>query len=228
MTMSPATTRLLFPFLLAASLFLSTGAPLVAQVREPVGPFAADARIAIPRFKQDVSVASSIGVDSLTMPTRGLGLVFGAHWYPVHRGRVTLGLGGELLMSRASKTPDADDDATDGAPPAETPPTVNTRFSSVSPQVSLNFGSNRGWSYLTGGLGWGAFSTERDDAPVADGDSRPRILNYGGGARWFAKEHLAFTLDLRFYAVAAQAAATGRPAYPSTTLMVFSGGVSFK
>lgn len=228
MTMSPARKRLLLSFLLAASLFLPTGIALEAQGRNPVGPFAADARIAIPRFKQDVTVASSIGVDSLAMPTRGLGLVVGASWYPVHMGRVTLGLGGELLLSRGSKTPEAEDDPDEGAPPMEPGSTVTTRFTSASPQVSLNFGSNRGWSYLTGGLGWGALTTEREDEPVGDGDSRPRVLNYGGGARWFAKEHLAFALDLRFYAVGAQPAGTRSPAYPSKTMIVFSGGVSFK
>lgn len=230
MTMSPARKRPGLPCLLAASLFLSLGTGLQAQGPEPVGPFAADARVAIPRFTQDVGVASAIGVDSLTMPTRGLGLVFGAHWYPVHMGRLTIGLGGELLTSRASRTPDVDDvddDEAEGAPPVAAP-TVNAQFSSISPQVSLNFGSNRGWSYLTGGLGWAGFTIEPEDAPVADADSRPRVLNYGGGARWFAKEHLAFTLDLRFYAISAQAAATGRPAYPSDTMMVFSGGVAFK
>lgn len=213
---------------LFAAVLLAAAARLDAQVREPVGPFSADVRVALPRFKEDVSVASSIGVDSVEMPSSGLGLVFGAHWYPVRSRRVTLGVGGEILLSRGSKSPEVDE-GTDGVPPPAIPgPTVTTRFSSVSPQVSLNFGSNRGWSYLTGGLGWGGLVTEREDAPVADADSSPRVLNYGGGARWFAKQHVAFALDLRFYAVGAQEATIGRPAYPATTMMVFSAGVSFK
>jgi hypothetical protein len=211
---------------LLAALLLAPATRIDAQVREPVGPFAADVRVAMPRFKEDVIVASDIGVDSIDMPTSGLGLVFGAHWYPVRSRRVTLGVGGEILLSRGSKTPEVAED--DGLPPAVPGPTVNTRFSSVSPQVSLNFGSNRGWSYLTGGLGWGGFVTEREDAPVADGDSSPRVLNYGGGARWFVKQHVAFALDLRFYAVGAQEATIERPAYPARTMMVFSAGISFK
>ena len=211
------------------SLFLVAPAasPAGAQVREPVGPFAVDLRVAMPRFGEDASVAASIGVDSSSMPASGLGLVVGAHWYPLHMGNVTLGIGGELLMSGGSKAPEIGEDDGD-PPPVEPGPTVATRFSAVSPQISLNFGSNRGWSYLTGGLGWGGFTTEREDMPVGDGEARPRVFNYGGGARWFAREHLAFTLDLRFYVVAAQAATTGRPVYPSNTMMVFSGGVAFK
>jgi hypothetical protein len=143
------------------------------------------------------------------------------HWYPVRMGRlVTLGIGGEILISRGSNTGEPE---TESGPEG---PTVKTRFSSVSPQVSLNFGKRQGWSYLTGGFGWAGFRTELETSPVAD--SGPRAFNYGGGARWFAKEHLAVSLDLRFYAVGAQEATVGRPAYPSMTLMVISGGISVK
>jgi hypothetical protein len=210
--------------LLAASLVLLIPSPVEAQTQEPVGPFAVDMRVALPRFKDDAGVALALGVDSVNMPTRGLGLVGGAHWYPVGKGRVALGLGGEILLSGATKTLAANEDD----PASVEGPAVRTRFSAISPQVSLNFGTGRGWSYLTGGLGWASFRTEREAAPVADAESRPRVLNYGGGARWFAREHVAFAVDLRFYAVGAQVAATGRPAYPSMTLMVFSAGVAFK
>ena len=98
----------------------------------------------------------------------------------------------------------------------------------LSPQLSLNFGSRNGWSYLSGGIGFVSFTTEREDDPVADADGRTRSLNYGGGARWFAKEHLAFCFDLRFYRIDPQDATVGRPAYGGRRLMVFSAGVSFK
>lgn len=218
-----ATTRLL-PLLLAAFSVLFHPSRVDAQTRERVGPFAVDVRVALPRFKDDAGVASALGVGTVNMPTRGLGLVAGAHWYPVGKGRVTLGLGGEILFSGATKTLATDEDD----PASVEGPAIRTRFSAISPQVSLNFGTGRGWSYLTGGLGWASFRTEREAAPVGDAESRPRVLNYGGGARWFAREHVAFAVDLRFYAVGAQLAATGRPAYPSMTLMVFSAGVAFK
>ena len=193
-----------------------------AQTPEPIGPVAIDVRVALPRFKENADVATALGVSTTNMPGRGLGLAGGVHWYPVRMGRVTLGVGGEILFSGASNTLEAEDDTgVDG-------PTVQTRFRAISPQVSLNFGTGKGWSYLSGGLGWGSFTTERKDDPVADADGSPRVLNYGGGARWFAKDHLAFAFDLRFYAVNAQEAITGRPAYPKVTLMIISAGVSFK
>jgi hypothetical protein len=194
----------------------------LAQTPEPIGPVAVDARVALPRFKENADVASALGVSTTNMPGRGLGLAGGVHWYPVRMGRVTLGLGGEILFSGASNTLEAEDDTgVDG-------PTVHTHFSTVSPQVSLNFGTGKGWSYLSGGLGWGSFTTEREDDPVAEADGSIKVLNYGGGARWFAKDHLAFTFDLRFYAINGQEASTARPAYPKVTLMIISAGVSFK
>lgn len=218
------TNSLLLALLLAAFWLPFLPSPIEAQTREPVGPFAVDLRVALPRFKDDAGVAGALGVGTVNLPTRGLGLVGGAHWYPVGKGRVALGLGGEILLSGATKTLGADEDD----PASVEGPAIRTRFSSISPQVSLNFGTGRGWSYLTGGLGWASFRIERQAAPVGDAESRPRVLNYGGGARWFAREHVAFAVDLRFYAVGAQLAATGRPAYPSMTLMVFSAGVAFK
>jgi hypothetical protein len=208
------------PALFACVFLLASDAR--AQPPEPIGPLAVDVRAALPRFNENADVATALGVSSENLPGRGLGLSGGAHWYPVRMGRVTVGFGAELLVSGASSTLESDeDDEVDG-------PTVNTRFWAFSPQVSLNFGTGRGWSYVSGGIGWGAFRTQREDTPVGEAASRPGVLNYGGGARWFAKDHLAFVFDLRFYAVSAQEPAPARPAYPQTTLMVISAGVSFK
>ena len=196
-------------------------APPLAPIDDRIGPFVADARITMPRFKGSASVAASLGVTEDDLPGRGLGLVVGAHFYPVRGRVVALGLGAEfLLRARAASTIDpAVEDGPDG-------PTVVTRMTSLSPQVSLNFGRRNGYSYLTGGIGLGSFTTEIEDSPVADAESRPRVWNYGGGARWFTRKHLAFTLDLRFYKMGAQEAAVERPAYPASSTMVFSAGIS--
>lgn len=193
-----------------------------AAAQEPIGPFAVDVRAAIPRFSEDLAVAEALDVASTNLPTSGLGLSGGAHFYPLRLGAVTLGLGGELLVSRGSRTQaPVEEGGLEG-------PTVNTRFSAISPQLSLNFGARDGWSYLSGGIGWASFTTEREDQPVADAGTRTRAINYGGGARWFMKRHLAFAFDLRFYAVSGQPAAVGRPAYPRARRMVFSAGVSIR
>jgi hypothetical protein len=94
--------------------------------------------------------------------------------------------------------------------------------------VSLNFGGPKGWSYVSGGIGWARFTIERTSAPVAEPDGRLRTVHYGGGARWFAKTHLAFSFDLRWHRYPAQSAATGRPAYPKGSMLVASAGISVK
>jgi hypothetical protein len=137
-------------------------------------------------------------------------------------GRVALGFGGEWLTSRGSKSLEADDTGGMAGPP------VRTSFSVLSPLVSLNFGGRDGWSYVSGGIGWANFTTEVEASPVADATGRIKSFNYGGGARWFATDHVAFTFDLRFYKIDAQEAAPQRPAYAGRRMMVFSAGISLK
>ena len=192
-----------------------------APIEEPIGPFVVDARIGMARFKGAASVAQGLGVGTGDLPTRGFGLIVGGHFYPVRGRTFALGLGGELLLrARGARTiAPTVEDGPDG-------PTVVTRMTAVSPQVSLNFGRRNGYSYLSGGLGWGAFTIELEDTPVADAETRPRVINYGGGARWFTSRHLAFSLDVRLYKMGVQEAAVGRPAYPAATRMVFSAGIA--
>jgi hypothetical protein len=203
-------------------LTLLAAAPHAAAQDAPIGAFAADARAVWGRFKDDPAVAAALNVTRVNLPTRGLGLVGGAHWYPVRLGRVTLGIGGEVLLSRGSRTLEVADDA------AAAGPTVKTRLSALSPQLSFNFGGRDGWSYISGGLGVASFTSEREDRPLAGSDSRTKTINYGGGARWFTKKHLALSVDMRFYAISPQDATTLRPAFPRMTLVVFSVGAGFR
>jgi hypothetical protein len=191
---------------------------------EPIGRFAVDVRGALPKYPEDPETATALGVTIDNLPGRGLGLAAGVSVYPARLGKhVALGVGAEwLIFSRGRKTLDP---TTEGGPSG---PTVTTRFSVLSPQVSLNFGGRDGWSYVSGGIGWASFTTERDDAPVAEADGSTGSINYGGGARWFAQEHLAFAFDLRFYRIDPQDAAPGRPAYGGRRMMVFSVGISVK
>jgi hypothetical protein len=213
-------THLQTVYVLALLALVPAAASAQEREREPIAPFAADMRVTLPRYPSDQAIATTLGVTDENLPSRGLGLSFGAHVYPL-RGKVALGVGAEVLMTRASKTLEGDEGAADG-------PTVKGRFNAFSPQISLNFGSRRGWSYVSGGIGWGTFTEEVETSPVASPDGRIRTLNYGGGARWFAKEHLAFTFDFRFHRFDAQEAGTGRPAYPKGKMTIISGGISVK
>jgi len=195
--------------------------PSAAQVSERIKPFVADARITWVRFKEDAGIASAIAVSPANLPTRGFGFLLGAHWYPLRGSQVALGVGGEFLRAKDSRTLEP---TTEGGAEG---PTVETRFSSLAPQVSLNFGRKDGWSYISGGIGSAILTAERTDQPVGDG-SRVRTINYGGGARWFTNKHLAVSVDLRFYSVGTQPATPTRPAYPKSKMMVISGGIAFR
>ena len=109
---------------------------------------------------------------------------------------------------------------------------ANTKLTTVTgvghaPQLSFNFGGRNGWSYISGGPGTARLSLFplNQDQPT---QRRTNTLNYGGGARWFVREHLAFSLDLRFYAMSPLAATETEPGSPRMTVMVLSIGASFK
>jgi hypothetical protein len=188
----------------------------------PIGRFAADVRGTFPKFKQDPLIASAIGVTTANLPVRAYGFVVGAHFYPARLGIVTLGIGGEMVMARRSHTLKP---ATATADPG---PTVNSRFKALSPQVSFNFGARDGWSYISGGIGTSKFTAERKDAPLPLQETGSKTINYGGGARWFSKKHIAFSVDLRFYAINPQLATSERPAVPRMKIWAFSVGAGFK
>lgn len=202
-------------------------APSVRAQEEPIPRFVADARGTIERFKGDAGIASAVGVAQTNLPTRGLGLVGGAHVYPLRIGKVTFGIGGELLLSRGNRRPPVVKDETATTEPPKLP-AVRTHFSAVSPQLSFNFGGRNGWSYISGGLGWATFYLDTEDKPLEGSHPRTKSLNYGGGARWFTNKHVAFSVDLRFYALSPQQATATSPSLPRVRNLVFSAGVGFR
>ena len=143
--------RRLIPGLLAATFLGAIGEAAAQETppeKLPIGRFVADVRVAFPKFPDDPAIASGIGVTVPNLPGRAFGLVVGAHFYPVRLGKVTIGFGAEVTAARRGRTLDTGTEDE----PAET--TVNSRFSALSPQISLNFGSRDGWSYISGGIGW--------------------------------------------------------------------------
>jgi hypothetical protein len=191
----------------------------------PISRFVVDARGSLARFKQDTAVAQTVGVDALTLPTRGLGFTVGAHWYPLRLRRITFGIGAEYVRAADSRTFTTTDDVTD----VETEgPTLTTKFSSFAPQLSFNFGRDEGWSYISGGIGRARITTERADDPLTDTADSTQVINYGGGARWWNSPRLAFTFDVRFYAISPRSETATVPSYPRAKFMVLSAGVAFR
>ena len=187
----------------------------------PIPRFVVDARGSLARFKQDAGVATALQVDSTSLPTFGLGVTVGGHVYVLRTRRITIGLGAEMVLARDSNTVDVEEGAPEG-------PTITTRLSGFAPQISFNFGRDEGWSYFSGGVGTARMTSERDDMPVAGTPSRTQMLNYGGGARFFNTPHLAFTFDIRFYAISPRESTPTMPGYPRAKFMVLSAGVAFK
>jgi hypothetical protein len=202
--------------------------PVSAQQKEPIGRFAVDLRGLFARHKKEPTVAEGLGVDSANLPTRSFGLAGGAHVYPFRAGKITFGFGGEVAVARGSHALDIlakDGTVTKG-------PAVERHFMSIAPEVSLNFGHRSGWSYISGGMfGRAKLYADGEEKPVTPAPMR-KTLNYGGGARWFFKSHLAFSVDIRWYSLAEAPAppADVVPRYvqPKTTLLVITAGISLK
>jgi hypothetical protein len=202
-----------------ASVVLGVCPCAFAQPPSPrIGPIVVDLRGTFPSFPDSTQLAESRGIAATDLPGLGIGVQIGAHFYFFKWKAITFGIGGELMTSRAHST-------------AQMPglPSVTERFTSLAPQVSFNFGSSKGWSYLSGGISASRWSiVPAGSAPLPVDDERLKTINYGGGARWFAKKHLAFTFDVRFYAINPSTSFTGFPPSPRTTLLVIGAGVSVR
>ena len=174
---------------------------------------------------------------STAVPSRGYGIDVGAHVYLLQLGPARLGIGGVLLRARGTASPGApDEDEQPSTTGLATTPDVAALLTTVGPQMSVNFGSRAGWSYLSAGIGRAQMSTrasafvdEDDDdditaAQLIEHGSRSS-LNFGGGARWFSRPRLAFSFDVRFHIIGAGGE---DPATPGATLLAASVGISLR
>jgi hypothetical protein len=205
--------------------------PARAQDPPPKIPlFVVDVQGNIARWGQDPLLAASRDLDPTQLPGSGFGGQLGLHINFFTFKAVTFGIGGQVMTSRGRQTPPADLNPQ--------PAAVTERFRSAGLQLSLNFGNGNGWSYLSGGIGrsnWSVIPDFRRSDPTApveplEGDDEAlKTITYGGGARWFAKSHLAFSFDVRFYAVnPGTSSLPGVAGSPRTTFMVIGAGVSLK
>ena len=210
-------------------LVLSTAAAARAQDPPPkIGPFVVDLHATVPKYPSSPALAASHDVVVAELPGRGLGLRVGGQVYFFRWRAVTFGIGGEYAASRGRKPPPdtpGGSTATDATTLRETEET----FSSKGTSLSFNFGTGHGWSYISGGIGqstWSVIPVGR--AAFPSDQERLKTINYGGGARWFAKAHLAFSFDVRFYAINPGPAFLDFPGSPRTTMLVIGAGVSLK
>jgi hypothetical protein len=140
------------------------------------------------------------------IPARGFGLASGAQVYPFSLGSHKVGVGALVLLSRglASTPATASTTTPDETTPDETTvaaaPDVIVTSRVVLPELSLNFGTARGWSYIAFGAGPLHIRTEA----VGEGELTTSRLTVSaaGGARWFVTDHLGVGFELRLLTLA--------------------------
>ena len=189
-----------------------TPAAASAQVSAP-GPYVIDLRGAMSGAPGDVSFYPLVPA-TLRVPQRAFGFGVGGHVYAFHVGVARLGFGVDLMHVRGTATTDASAIPTTSADIASTirtgaatgTVTASMAMTTVAPQVSFNFGTHEGWSYLSAGYGMTSTRAEVHIPASIDGvdtgGSRhlhAPTLNVGGGARWFLRERLAVGFDVRFH-----------------------------
>lgn len=194
----------------------------LAQPAQPIGRFVVDARGAFPVFPHESAVSDPRGLTKAELPGWGIGFDVGAHVYPLRWKAITFGAGASVLWTRRTRS----QGLVDGTKEPKGPD-VTTKLTAFSPQLSFNFGKRNGYSYLSGGLGtsnlaiWNAANTAEPGEGI-------KTINYGGGGRWFTNDHMAFTFDIRFYAINPQLPTENTAGHPRLTLAVFTAGVSFR
>ena len=199
--------------------------PSAARAQDPppkIGPFVIDIHGSLPGFPNDQQLADSRDLLAQELPGRGLGLHGAAYVYPLRWKAVTFGLGADVTAARAHHAKPQLTASTFGR-------AVTEQFTHIAPDLSFIFGTGNGWSYLSGGIGPGAWSLVPEGLdPAAPDLQRIKTINYGGGARWFTRKHLAFSFDVRFYAIEPTTPLPAHPSGPRTTLLIMSAGVSLK
>lgn len=173
--------------------------PARAQDPDPVRGYVIDLRGATTGLPKDTAFFPPIPLDTV-VPARGFGFDVGAHVYLFPLGPSRIGAGATFVRTRG------------------TAPGIVANARMLAPQLSFNFGTADGWSYLSVGLGraWVDTEVQRETERLTE-DARARTaLNYGGGARWFLTRRAGVGFDLRFHHLSGA---------PNTTL--FSASVGF-
>ena len=206
-----------------AVMFLTFGfvAPTTAQPpQEPIGLYVIDLQGSFVPFSRNVELAENRELNPPDTPGAGAGYQVGAHVYPFRWHIITFGIGASFHSSLADQRPGERSPNPDG-------PTLRKRFTAVAPQLSFNFGGRDGWSYLSGGimpsrLSLFPLNTESPEQKTSG------TLNYGGGVRWFINDRVAFSIDLRLYAISPIEQVGNTPGSPRMTQMILNVGASFR
>lgn len=213
-----------FALLLAAS-------PAAAQSPERLPWFTVDLHAATVGLPQAEGWVPAVPPDT-ELPGRNWGVGAGATVYPLRLGFITFGLGVSVLTGKGSSESLT---ITTGSGPTATSrvtPAVHTGITSVSPQLSINFGRRLGWSYLSAGMGPAKVTSRSDTVDTTPGVTMPeawnQAINFGGGAKWFMKPRLGASFDVRFVKLGSRAATDTLPGAKRTQVWNISAGISIQ
>ena len=215
---------------LALGVLLATPAAAQLPVSGPPGPYIVDVRGVTGGLPSDAAFFPPVPVGGV-VPSRGAGIDVGGHVYLFRLGAARVGLGANLLWVRHKTAPATPDGPTGTITSStRTIPDVVATLTTVAPQVSFNFGSSDGWSYLSAGVGVAEVkSTASGTAtPVSRESGWLSSINAGGGARWFWNRHLAITFDVRLHVVSAKDRPIPAESTPRTMLVAASAGFSLR
>jgi len=194
--------------IVVVALWMSGWLPCVAAAQTlnpgPPGPFVVDLRAATSGVPSGEAFYPGLPQEA-SVPGRGFGGGVGGHIYPLQIGPARIGLGVDAMFARGS-TADA-----------------SSTLITVAPQISANFGTSDGWSYLSAGIG-----TARLKLDPGSVSATVRSTNFGGGARWFLSDHVAFGFDVRMYFTRAEAGTSASASRQAARLMLLSAGVTIK
>ena len=173
------------------ALLLAVAVRAAAQTSGAPGPWVADVRAATAGAPADAAFFPPLSADTL-IPSRGFGVDAGAHVYLFPLGPSRMGVGASYLHVRGTSD------------------TVTATVRALAPQVSVNFGTTHGWSYLSGGVGRASVRTEiATETGTLERDSGGvTAVNVGGGARWFLTGHLGIGFDVRWHRLSGPARVT--------------------
>lgn len=210
--------------ILLALLVTCPGTPLAAQElsEQPITRYVMDLRVALPKVPANDALAHPYGLTATDMPGLGIGIEGGAHVYPLRWKKITFGVGVSGVYGGAHASPVTHSDGT------VTGKIVSARFSALALQISFNFGSAAGWSYLSGGIATARLELRTPDTPATTVFPRRKTINYGGGGRWFLRDRMAVTFDVRFYAMNPVAESSNTPPSPRLRMLVVSIGISLR
>ena len=195
----------------------------------PPGPYVIDLRGTTSNLSRSASFYPELPQEA-TIPGRGFGFDVGGHVYLLRLAGARVGIGANYLQMRGT--------ATD----------ANAMVRTLAPQLSFNFGSAQGWSYLSAGLGTARVRTELTSVPASPAtpvspgtsvasaatvetereSSSLSSLNFGGGARWFVNRRFAFGFDVRFHRLADGTAGDSETPTPKEMLVSVSVGISIR